>query len=547
MSKRSTLLRELLRQRHWQTYATFCRRYDDAARRTDPALVGRWPSRGQFARWLSGDLKGIPHPDHCRVLEAMFPGVSAQQLVAPAPAARPVTPTGADDAPHLHVAHPPPAPAAGPTGARRAGAGAAAAVPGGVAGPVTGPAAPPAAGAGEPKPVTWIAARPRAGAAHRAAPEPAAGAPATATAAVAVPGAAAVPGQALSPSEEIAMTTEESARFVRGARGAVDADVLDQLTADVRRLAADYVSRPPITVLRPLSDLRREVFDMLDQRQRPAVLPALYGVAGRLCALLAHATGDLGHTYAADTHTRTAWLCADLAEDDDLRCFVRWVQSNAAYWGNDHRRAAELARAAQRHARGGTNLLRLASQEARAWAAAGDAREVERALATAAAAAERRVGAEPAGASSGSGRDDEAGVFRFDPGKAAYYASEVRLSLGGEPNARLARAAAEESLELFAAGPADQRAPEFVAAAQLDLAAAHLALGDLDGAAEQLRTVLRLPVESRTTPIVSRVASVARTLTTSRFAGSPLAAELGDETAVFRAYPARRDLTEVVD
>ena len=84
MSKRSTLLRELLRQRHWQTYATFCRRYDEAARRTDPALVGRWPSRGQFARWLSGDLKGIPHPDHCRVLEAMFPGFTAHQLVATA-------------------------------------------------------------------------------------------------------------------------------------------------------------------------------------------------------------------------------------------------------------------------------------------------------------------------------------------------------------------------------------------------------------------------------------------------------------------------------
>jgi hypothetical protein len=341
------------------------------------------------------------------------------------------------------------------------------------------------------------------------------------------------------------MTTEESARFVRGARGAVDDDVLDQLTADVRRLAADYISRPPIAVYRPLAELRHEVFELLDQRQRPAVLAPLYGIAGRLCALLAHASGDLGHRYASETHTRTAWLCADLAEDDGLRSFVRWVQSNAAYWAGDHRRAAQVAQAGQRHATTGSSLLRLASQEARAWAAAGDAREVERALATAAAAAERQA----AGAGSGDGRDDadEAGVFRFDPGKAAYYASEVRLSLGGEPNARLAVRDAEESLRLFADGPDEQRAPEFVAAAQLDLTGAHLALGALDGAAEQLRAVLRLPVESRTTPIIGRVASVGETLTSARFARSPVTAELVDELAVFRAYPAQHELPEVAD
>jgi hypothetical protein len=275
---------------------------------------------------------------------------------------------------------------------------------------------------------------------------------------------------------------------------------------------------------------------MLDQRQRPTVLPRLYGIAGRLCALLAHASGDLGHTYAADTHTRTAWLCADLADDDDLRSFVRWMQSQAAYWAGDHPRAARLAQAGRYHATGGSSLLRLASQEARAWAATGDAGEVERALSAAATAAE-----DPRGTAA------EIGVFRFDPGKAAYYASEVRLSLGGTANARLALRAAEESLQLFTAGPEEQRAPEFVAAAQLDLGAAHLALDALDGAAEQVRTVMRLPVESRTQPIVSRVTSLGETLTTSRFTASALAAELVDEIAVFRAYPAHRDLPEVVD
>jgi hypothetical protein len=517
MSKRSTLLRELLRQRHWQTYATFCRRYDEAARRTDPALVGRWPSRGQFARWLSGDLKGIPHPDHCRVLEAMFPGLTAQQLVATtAPdAVSPLPLAAVPPAAHLIAA---PLPATHLHVAPRQAGG----------DPPRTPAAVPA--------VTPIGHQ----AVRRLSPEPQSSVRG---------GGAVAPGLHGEPAadpvlplpEEIAMTTEESARFVRSARGAVDADVLDQLTADVRRLAADYIARPPIVLFRPLSELRREVFDMLDQRQRPAVLPSLYAVAGRLCALLAHASGDLGHGYAAETHTRTAWLCADLADDDDLRAFVRWVQSNAAYWSGDHRRAAEVAHAGQQHARGGTSLLRLASQEARAWAAIGEVREVERALATVAGATER-------GTQDGSrGPDDEVGVFRFDAGKAAYYASEVRLSLGGEANARLARRAAEESLRLFATGSEEQRAPEFVAAAQLDLAGAHLALDDLDGAAEPVRTVIELPVESRTQPIISRVASVSETLGRSRFARSPLAVDLADEIAVFRAYPGTRDLPEDAD
>lgn len=73
-------LKVLLRERHWQTYRTFCTQYDKAARAVDPELVGGWPSRAQLHRWLSGEVKGLPYPDHCRILEKMFPGWSAEQL-----------------------------------------------------------------------------------------------------------------------------------------------------------------------------------------------------------------------------------------------------------------------------------------------------------------------------------------------------------------------------------------------------------------------------------------------------------------------------------
>lgn len=73
-------LKVLLRQRHLQGHRTFCKEYDKLAKRLDPDLVGTWPSKAQFYRWLARDLKGLPYAHHCRMLEAMFPGWSAEQL-----------------------------------------------------------------------------------------------------------------------------------------------------------------------------------------------------------------------------------------------------------------------------------------------------------------------------------------------------------------------------------------------------------------------------------------------------------------------------------
>jgi hypothetical protein len=470
MTTRPTLLKALLRERHWQKYATFCKEYDKAARKVDASLVGTAPSRGQFARWLAGDLKGLPHPDHCRILVAMFPGLTAEQLLSPS-----ATPTWAERGPEVEV----------PRGER-----------------VTVPTPP---------------TTPLAGNDVRSTGETGSGAP-----------RAGLGGML---SEEIMMATEDAARFVRRARGAVDENVLDQLNADVRQLAVDYLTRPPYAVFRALSQLRSEVFAMLEDHQRPKVLPGLYRIGGQLCAMLAHAAADLGQSYAAETDTRAAWLCADLAEDNALRAYVRWIQSNVAYWNGDYRRAADLAHSGHHYANAGTSLLRLASQEARAYAAVRDHREVERALATALAARDQAPSP-----------DEMPGVFRFEAGKAAYYASEVRLAFGGHDNYTRAVADAEQSLELFDAEPVPGRCPEFIAAAQIDLAAAHLGLEDLDGAAEHLRPVLGLPAESRTLPVVQRVAKVRAGVEGPTFRRSALASELGEQISLFCAYTATREL-----
>jgi hypothetical protein len=75
-----TRLWVLLKERHWQTYGTFCREYQKAAKQVDPGLSDSAPARAQFYRWTTGEIKGLPYSDHCLVLEKMFPGWSAAQL-----------------------------------------------------------------------------------------------------------------------------------------------------------------------------------------------------------------------------------------------------------------------------------------------------------------------------------------------------------------------------------------------------------------------------------------------------------------------------------
>lgn len=79
----SIVLKALLQQRHLHTHSAFRREYERAAERIDKSLKAGWPSKAQFYRWLSGELAGLPHVDHCRVLESMFPGWTVAQLFEP--------------------------------------------------------------------------------------------------------------------------------------------------------------------------------------------------------------------------------------------------------------------------------------------------------------------------------------------------------------------------------------------------------------------------------------------------------------------------------
>jgi hypothetical protein len=110
--------------------------------------------------------------------------------------------------------------------------------------------------------------------------------------------------------------------------------------------------------------------------------------------------------------------------------------------------------------------------------------------------------------------------------------------LGGRDNSRQAVSDATNATTRLV-GEASP-SPELVAAAQLDLASAHLASDELDRATTTMDAVLDLPAERRTAPITGRAAKIDSILATSPYAGGAGAAALREKISLFMAYPAMR-------
>lgn len=73
------------------------RRFDERFNQTAVRLFGHNPNNPtcgetQFRRWTGGKLVGLPGPETCQILEAMWPGYTAEQLFAPPPADDPQAP-----------------------------------------------------------------------------------------------------------------------------------------------------------------------------------------------------------------------------------------------------------------------------------------------------------------------------------------------------------------------------------------------------------------------------------------------------------------------
>ncbi|MEU6709403.1 XRE family transcriptional regulator [Streptomyces wuyuanensis] len=291
---------------------------------------------------------------------------------------------------------------------------------------------------------------------------------------------------------EDAARSADFARFI--AQRNADEFVVEQLEADVCRLARTYVSHPLLEQHVEIKRLRNGVFDLLRGRQHPRQTTDLYLSAARLCGLSAHVCLDLGDYDSAATHARTARACAEAAGHEGMLAWVRAVESLIAYWTGRYEQAARLAQAGLRHRASGSIGARLASLEARALAIVGDSAGALASLSN----AERSREAV-------SGRDEVPGVFDFPVAKQFAYAGTTLLAVGGQDHTQRAIVSAETAIRLYRSADGDDQSVGDLFASHLDLAHGHLLLGDLDGAEEMLRFVLEAPPERISASIVRRL------------------------------------------
>lgn len=328
----------------------------------------------------------------------------------------------------------------------------------------------------------------------------------------------AAPKSELSGTALVVAAAAESSAWAQWAETSNVGDIaLEQILADIRALAVDYLTSDPMTMLMRARLLRDRVFALLEGRQSPRQTTELYVAAGYLCGLLAWTTSDLGQLAAADTQGRTAWLCAELSNHDGLRAWVSSTRSKIAFWDKRYREAVNHARRGATFSVPGTAGALLALQEADAWAELGAHDQAAEALFRADSARDQQAGA-----------DDIGGIFSCGPVRHANYSSAVHLR-SGRPEDALAEA--DGALALLTREPV--RAYGTEAQIHIIRATAHLAAGVHDGAFEALLPVLALPPEHRLVTVTTRLQQFGARVARSSWASSAPAREIQGAVEVY--------------
>jgi tetratricopeptide (TPR) repeat protein len=295
---------------------------------------------------------------------------------------------------------------------------------------------------------------------------------------------------------------------------------IEYLAAATRRIATDYLSKPPAPVLAEAIEHYRRVAELLRSGKQPLrQARELHVIAGQLLAFLSWASSDLQQPRAAEAYASTGWIMAEQADHDTLRAMVLIAQSKNAFWDGRHREAADLAARGQRYTRATEANVLLACQEGDAWQALGDLERARDAQQRARESLEMATGPGEIG-----------GLWACGRARQANYAIGVSLRIG---DTAAALACADEAQAAYASG--EQWAYGTWAQVCIGAGIAHMMAGDLDLAVREFQPVLELPPDRRLSTLVSRFSDVDRRLAQGRFARSREAMTLRDQISDYHA------------
>ncbi|MGW4034347.1 helix-turn-helix transcriptional regulator [Streptomyces sp. NPDC004838] len=306
------------------------------------------------------------------------------------------------------------------------------------------------------------------------------------------------------PSEnDVLAAASESATWAQWAETTNVGEVaLEQILADVRTLADDYLTGDAVELFGRTRRLRDRVFSLIEGQHPPQYSMDLYVSAGYLCGLLAWISSDLGNLRAADTQGRTAWLCAEMAGHNELRAWIASTRSKIAFWDGRLKDAINHARRGCAYHPQGTVGALLACQEADAWSKLGVADETRAALQRAVVARENPVGT-----------DDIGGIFSCPTVRQENYTAGAHLRIGAHLDALTS---AEWALDQLRAQPG--RAYGTEAQIHITRAAAIIGIDQPDGVMEALAPVLAMPPEQRLAPITQRMQDLGQAMARGRAA-----------------------------
>jgi transcriptional regulator with XRE-family HTH domain/tetratricopeptide (TPR) repeat protein len=317
----------------------------------------------------------------------------------------------------------------------------------------------------------------------------------------------------------MAVLAEESLDFGEWADTSNIGDAtLERYAAQVRQFARDYEYALPHPLLLDAKRLRDRVFAKLQGHQRPGQTRDLYLIAAQVCGMLAWISGDLGYQSAAQDQAWTAWVCAEHANHDNARAWVRVIQSKLAYWDDRFIESVQLAEDGLRYPSTDSGHALLGLHQARALARLGRSAEAAGTLAQAATALEH------------AGPDEVGGLYGLGQAKFHHWAGSIQI---GREDAPQVLAEARQALMLFEAMSARERSYRSEMGTRMDEGHAHLLLGDLDGADAALRPVLGLAADRRGEPQIRHLRQVRQALTRPEFRNAALAGQLQEEIETY--------------
>lgn len=299
---------------------------------------------------------------------------------------------------------------------------------------------------------------------------------------------------------------------------------LDSLGGIVEQLAISYLASPAKPMLTQGMEVQQELASRFKVGAiRPRELADFYVALGRVSGILAYAALDFGRSDIARQHIGAAWHMAEMAEDNELKAWVRGTQSLIARFDQKWAEATFYVGDGMRYAGAGTSHLRLLSGAAQCAANLGD---VERAIEYLNQAERERDTV---------GKDSIEGIFGFSRAKQWYYGGSSLMWLPERHALERAEKSSEAAIETWEHETHAQRSLDDEALAHIYLATARIQLHNLDGAMEAVRPILQLPADRQISWISKRVANLGSLLDSKYYSKSPEAKAARDE---FRAYSA---------